>query len=43
MTVTTYTPPEVAQYFSDPDANVVFKTCDGVILRVEDFYLKAGR
>ncbi|KAJ9101022.1 hypothetical protein QFC20_005306 [Naganishia adeliensis] len=42
MPPTPKTPPEVAKYFSDPAAKVVFKTSDGVNLRVEDFILKAS-
>lgn len=35
--------PTFSTTFNDPCANVVFKTSDNVIFRVEDFYLKAAR
>lgn len=37
------TTPRFCKAFSDPLGNVVFKTSDHVIFRVEDFYLKATR
>ncbi|KAJ9113916.1 hypothetical protein QFC19_000110 [Naganishia cerealis] len=36
-------PIKVSQIFNDPTSNVVFKTSDNVLFRVDDFYLKANR
>jgi hypothetical protein len=33
----------VCEAFSSPSGNVVFKSSDDVLFRVEDFYLKANR
>ena len=35
--------PRVCPAFSDLDENVMFRTSDDVMFRVEDFYLKANR
>lgn len=38
------TPPVVhSKTFNDPSANIVLKTSDNVLFRVEDFYLRAAR
>lgn len=36
-------PIRLSSVFNDPTANVVFKTSDNVLFRVDDFFLKANR
>lgn len=35
--------PTMSEAFSSPTGNIVFKSSDDVVFRVEDFYLKANR